>query len=206
MADSNKNDHRGQIKIFWLTAGALGIATVVLPPVLARCGPAAPSAAPTTQTTTAAQVAGTTTNPTTTTTAEPTTAEATTATAAAEPARTLRVPWPDCYSFVDLDVPGLSESSGDAELNYENCGFSGSLSSSSGSAGYGPDAPGTAEDCAEAATTQAFNRIDPADLKVGLTLCVVTDHGAVAWLKLKQKSGKQDTPDLVFDLVRWPAP
>jgi hypothetical protein len=68
--------------------------------------------------------------------------------------------------------------------------------------GTGPaERPRTAEECRNAAVTQAVTEVDPVDMAPGDAFCVITDEDNVAWLRLVSKDGPWGR--LVFELVVW---
>ncbi|MFI6025412.1 hypothetical protein [Amycolatopsis magusensis] len=201
---------RGEVKKFWYTAGALGIITTILTVVLTKCAsdepvvgaPVAPASsdraappAPSVPSAPATSAATASTTPSTPLYQK-------------EPPSLIRIPFPDCYTFFDLDGPKVVGNSTGSDLTYESCGYTGSLSHYSQSAlGVGPASePAEPEECVRAAQGQALDRVEKDDLIVGKTFCAVTDEANVVWLKLTKKTGKQDEPDLEFEMVRWLQP
>ncbi|GLZ29981.1 hypothetical protein Lesp02_21710 [Lentzea sp. NBRC 105346] len=190
------------VKTFWLTAGALGVITTILTVTLTKCMADKPASTATTTTVQTTAQATTTGGASTPTSAAPTTASSR---FHKEAVTELRVPFPSCYTWVDLDVPKMTEKTGDSDVMYESCGYTGSLSHYDfTSLGVGPETePASGEDCQRAAQSKALARVMKEDLTVGKAFCVVTTRDNVVWLKLRQKVGEQDGPDLVFDMVRW---
>jgi hypothetical protein len=199
---------RVEIKQFWYTAGALGLITTVLTVVLTTCAQRASNTAATSTTQTPTTTTTVAAPPTTS--AESTTTATTTASAGGsgfrkEPVSPLRVPYPSCYTYVDLDGPRVTEDTDDTDLMYQACSDPGTLAHFSHSAvGVGPaNEPANADECSRAANAQALSTVARDDLVVGAAFCVVTDRGNIVWLKLTQRLGKQDSADLAFDIVRW---
>jgi hypothetical protein len=211
--DGNTRAGRGahsEVKKFWYTAGALGLITTILTVVLTKCASNDPVAgapgAPGSSSSTVPQAPSASSAPATSATTASTTPS--TSPYRKEPSSPIRIPFPDCYTFFDLDGPKVVENTNSSDLTYEYCGYIGSLSHFSQSAlGVGPASePAQPEECVRAAQGQALGRVEKEDLTVGRTFCVVTDEANVVWLKLTKKTGKQDKPDLEFEMVRWMQP
>lgn len=116
----------------------------------------------------------------------------------------LRASWPSCYTWVDLDVPRVTDDNDIDDLEYANCGYGGDLNGGGESFGEGPKSePKTAEECVDFAQTQGIERVLVRNLRLSMTFCSVTSEGNVAWLRLVRMSGDRDQPDLHFEMTLW---
>ncbi|MCG5216149.1 hypothetical protein [Streptosporangium sp. KLBMP 9127] len=116
----------------------------------------------------------------------------------------LRVSWPACYTWVDLDVPRITDDNDVDDLEYANCGYGGDLNGGGEQFGEGPKAePKAAEECVDSAQSLGIERVLVKDLRLSQTFCSVTSEGNVAWLRLVRITGDRDRPDLRFEMTFW---
>jgi hypothetical protein len=127
------------------------------------------------------------------------------------PALRIAAPRSSCgRTFVDLDGPAVrvnGENEPGDDLMYWHCsqvGLQGQNAQYFGTAAK--TRPSTAEQCVQLAKVSAVaGNLEPQDLKLDQSFCLLTDQENVVWLRLlkKEKRTSGDDPDLVFQMASW---